>query len=372
MGGYINLMGKKHKYLTLSVLFGLVLLLAVGLPLLFNNEGQAQPVSAEFTPRPTSDQSRHAAAEIKDVVENEMKDESPERNCTYPLHYWQEKPEKWPNEIVLRGQVYTRESIHDLYLTDEPEMHTRLIQQMYTSFLNILYGADIIAVETILFNAAEWLEHNPPDSDLSEFNLRQGRDMAQILEHFNNGEIGPGACPDAPLTPTATLTPTETETPLPTEPPATAVPQVQVIPQQPPSAAPVLPQPTDPPPPPPPPAPTEIIPTEPPPPTPTQPLPTETPLPTDTPLPPPTSTPAPAPTQTPEEPTNQHPQGIALSEKYNVPYAEIMDWHNQGYGFGDIDKAYELAQETGTAVSSILGMLSSGMGWGEIRDALTP
>jgi hypothetical protein len=357
-------MEKKYKYLTLSVLFGIVLLLAVGLPLLLSNDSQAQPAAAEIKRDPTSTP-RPAVSEIKEVFVRE-EEEAPERNCTYPLHYWIEMPEKWPNEIVLSKQVYTREIMHELYMEVEPDLHTRLIQQMYTSFLNVLYGADMISIEEILFNAAEWLEDNPPGRELSEFNLRQGREMAQILEHFNNGEIGPGACPDAPMAPTATLTPTETATPSPTDPPPTAVPQVQVVPQQP-----AAPAPTNPPPPPPP-APAEPAPTETPLPTPTQPLPTEPPLPTDTPLPPPTSTPAPSPTPVPEEPDKSHPQGVALSEKYNVSYQEIMDWNNQGFGFGDIDKAYDLSKQTGTSVSTIFEMFSSGMGWGEIRDALNP
>jgi hypothetical protein len=368
-------MGRKQKYLTVSILFAAVLLLAVGLPFILGNGGQAQPETVVYTPRPTSPPVRENAAEIKGVIENEAGVEAAERNCTYPMHYWQAKPEKWPNEVVLSGQVYSRESIRDLYMVDDPDLQTRLIQQMYTSFLNILFGADMIAVESTLFNAAEWLEHNPPGSELSEFNVRQGRDMTQVLEHFNNGAIGPGACPDAPPAPTPTLEPTETATPVPTDPPPTAAPQVQVRPVQPPAAAPApaqpAPPPTNPPPPPPPtnpplPSPTDPIPTEPPPPTSTQPVPTETPLPTATPLPPPTSTPP------SNEPLKQHPQGIALSEKYNVPYQEIMDWHSQGFGFGDIDKAYDLSQQTGTAVSTILELLASGMGWGEIRDALNP
>jgi hypothetical protein len=372
-------MGRKHKYLTLTVLFGAVLLLAVGLPLIFGEEGQAIPDTGEFTPRPTSVKLPPQAADIKGVIDAPMDVEFEDRNCTYPIHYWREKPEKWPTEVVLGEKLFTREIVRDIYQDDEPDTHTRLIQQMYTSFLNVLYGADMVAIEDTLFNAAEWLEHNPPGSQLSEFNLRQGREMAQVLEYFNNGEIGPGACPDAPPEPTPTLIPTDTATPEPTSPPPTAVPQVQVVlPTARPSSGqsappPPPPAPTDPPPPPPPTdPPPPPPPTDPPAPSPTQPLPTDPPPPTNTPVPPPTSTPVPLPTPTPEEPTNPHPQGVALSEKFGVSYEEIMDWHNQGFGFGDIDKAYELAQDTGTAVSTIFQMLASGMGWGEIREALKP
>jgi hypothetical protein len=362
-------MGKKQKFITFSVLFGAVLLFALGLPFLLNNdEGFAQPAIVEFTPQSTSAGARPASAEIKGVIENEVYVSSEEKNCTYPVYYWLEMPEKWPSEVVLSRQVYTRETLRELYMIAEPDQHTRLIQQMYTSFLNVLYGADIISIEDTLFNAAEWLEHNPPGSDLSEFNLRQGRDMTQVLEYFNNGEIGPGACPDAPPPPLPTLIPTEETTLTPTDLRLPAAPQVRVIPP-PTSMPPASEEPA--PPPPPPPAPTN----NPLPPSPTDPAlpPSPTgPAPTDTPLPAPTSTPLPPPTQTPEEPEKKHPQGEALSDKYGVPYAEIMGWHDQGVGFGDIDKAYELAQETGTAVSTIFAMLASGMSWGEIREALNP
>jgi hypothetical protein len=61
---------------------------------------------------------------------------------------------------------------------------------------------------------------------------------------------------------------------------------------------------------------------------------------------------------------------VKLAEKYSVSYEEIMDWQAQGFGFGDIDKAYELSQETGAPVSQIFAYLSMGLDWGEIRELL--
>ena len=47
-----------------------------------------------------------------------------------------------------------------------------------------------------------------------------------------------------------------------------------------------------------------------------------------------------------------------------------MGWFCQGYGFGEIDLAYELAQISGKPVSEIFAMRASGMGWGNIKKAI--
>ena len=67
-----------------------------------------------------------------------------------------------------------------------------------------------------------------------------------------------------------------------------------------------------------------------------------------------------------------HPEAITLSERYNVPYEEIMERFCQHYGFGEIDLVYSLSAETGTPVDEIFEMRESGMGWGEIKALLQP
>ena len=47
-----------------------------------------------------------------------------------------------------------------------------------------------------------------------------------------------------------------------------------------------------------------------------------------------------------------------------------MGWFCAGYGFGEIDLAYGLSAETGTAVEEIFAMRQAGMGWGQIMQAL--
>jgi hypothetical protein len=393
---------RRHKYLTISILLSTVLLIGSAIPLYMRTAGQTVPDTGSFTPQPNNSHSRPPVSRPSNpVVVAPALDEHEGANCTYPVHYWQIKPDAWPAQVALSGQIYTKETIRDLYLVEDSDPHTQLIQHMYTAFLNILHGAEMVAIEDTLLNAQKWLEDNPPGSQLSEFNLRQNRGMVQVLVHYNNGDIGPGACEDAPEVPTPTPLPTAMEVkdipeklsrPQEASPTAEQASRAQV--QAPATVAPFV-RPTDPPPIPPP-APANTLPPPPtntplPPPTDTPPPPpTNTPLPppTDTPPPPPTdsppppSNPQPSPTNTspppptntppPPAPPNQHPQGLELASKYGVSYEEIMGWNAQGFGFGEIDRAYELAKDTGNSVSTIFEMRASGMGWGQIRKALQP
>lgn len=61
------------------------------------------------------------------------------------------------------------------------------------------------------------------------------------------------------------------------------------------------------------------------------------------------------------------PKAQKLAEMYDVPYEEIMSWFCQGFGFGEIDLAYELNRETGISVEEIFDLRKSGLGWGEIK-----
>lgn len=70
--------------------------------------------------------------------------------------------------------------------------------------------------------------------------------------------------------------------------------------------------------------------------------------------------------------SKQHPEGLTLAQRWNVSYEEIMGWFCQGFGFGEIDLAYELAEKSGEPVAEVFAMKSSGMGWGQIKQTLDP
>lgn len=73
----------------------------------------------------------------------------------------------------------------------------------------------------------------------------------------------------------------------------------------------------------------------------------------------------------PEDPPEgwQHPVALKLSMIFDLTYEEIMAMHEEGIGFGQIQKAYLLAElypDSGMTGADLLEAKLSGMGWGEI------
>jgi hypothetical protein len=62
-----------------------------------------------------------------------------------------------------------------------------------------------------------------------------------------------------------------------------------------------------------------------------------------------------------------HPTATKLALRYNVPYEEIMSWFCQGFGFGEIEKAYSLSLQYNVPVEQLFALKSSGEGWGNIK-----
>jgi hypothetical protein len=55
-----------------------------------------------------------------------------------------------------------------------------------------------------------------------------------------------------------------------------------------------------------------------------------------------------------------------IAALFEVPISDVVTFHSDGYGFGELAIAYALAQEGGLTVQEILDMKESGMGLGEI------
>lgn len=92
----------------------------------------------------------------------------------------------------------------------------------------------------------------------------------------------------------------------------------------------------------------------------------------------PTNTPTAGPTPTPSSTpaagdctgVTPHPEAVRLSQVYGVPYEEVIGWFCAGFGFGEVDLAYGLSRDSGTAVAEIFEMRRQGLGWGEIMQLL--
>jgi hypothetical protein len=62
-----------------------------------------------------------------------------------------------------------------------------------------------------------------------------------------------------------------------------------------------------------------------------------------------------------------HPVAQAIANTFGVPYEEVMAFHCAGNGFGNIVRAYMLAQASGGSAKDYIDRHKSGEGWGEIR-----
>ena len=224
---------------------------------------------------------------------------TPNPNCTHSALYWVYNLEAWPDQFVQGSLFYTRSQAQSLIQSPNVDASSVLLIQYLAVYLNFNRGADLSDVVDVMTEASDWLSGHPQGSTLSAADAQEAFQMAERLEDFNIGVIGPGRCPDDLVAlagqiakipvPVLSVTPelilsTIAFTPTPVSPTPSRTPVVTVVratyvpptatdePSQKPK-----PKPTNPPPPPPPPPP----PTDPPP------RPTEPPDPTDEPPPPP-------------------------------------------------------------------------------------
>jgi hypothetical protein len=65
-----------------------------------------------------------------------------------------------------------------------------------------------------------------------------------------------------------------------------------------------------------------------------------------------------------------HPVANRLALQYDTDYETILDWYCQGYGFGEIGLAYNLSEQTETAVADLFALRAAGYGWGQIMQQL--
>lgn len=224
-------------------------------------------------------------------------------NCTYPLAYWYQNGDQIPAQILVKlaadrlyescvnyAQIEVCAKLGET--PSAPDVILR--QQFLVAIMNYLSGADPGAVADTVQDAYEWLRVNPSGTSITSENAQTALTYAGILQSYNEGEIGPGACAFEiiPLTQglTPTSSPTVASTVTATTPTITSTPTVRrtvVIP---------LPTSTEKPDEGPEPTRTPIPPID------TEPPPSDTPLPqpTATEVPPPTSTDLPTPTPVPE------------------------------------------------------------------------
>lgn len=95
-----------------------------------------------------------------------------------------------------------------------------------------------------------------------------------------------------------------------------------------------------------------------------------TPIGTVTPTAIPTMTPSPQPDVALTCNQPNHPVALTLANEFDVSYDVVIGMHCDGFGFGEITRAFLLAEMTGLTAQDYLDMKDSGLGWGQIvRDA---
>lgn len=207
-------------------------------------------------------------------------------NCTYTTTFWRLNPQTWLIEnVVIGNHSFTKAEAIALLEANNTDEKSALLQQFFAALLNTLKGADSGEIEPALIAASDWISGHPEGAEISEADRQQAILFAQTLFEYNIGGLGPGHCPDEPVTPTPTPTATPTATLTPTitpirtlvTPSATSGDRKPTEPEPGPTSEPTeppaptntpKPQPTNTPRPTPTPAPTEAPPTQPPPPTP--------------------------------------------------------------------------------------------------------
>lgn len=92
--------------------------------------------------------------------------------------------------------MYDPMSWHDVLLAKPKRRNVYIIlaHQYVASVLNGLNGADVSAISQELAEARDLLYFKNPDSDLDYLHKDFVR-LADTLDRFNNGVIGPGSCP---------------------------------------------------------------------------------------------------------------------------------------------------------------------------------
>ena len=79
-----------------------------------------------------------------------------------------------------------------------PARH-RLIHQLIAAKLNVASGADPAEIETALADADAWLTEHPLGSKPRGRDRQPGLELAERLDDYNNGVIGPGHCDSTPM-----------------------------------------------------------------------------------------------------------------------------------------------------------------------------
>lgn len=117
-------------------------------------------------------------------------------NCTVGGGFWKNNPDSWPvSDLVLGTTTYSRDQLYGL-MTMPPEGDATLIlaRQLITAKLNISSGAESSAIDDAIAAADQWLALYPVGSNPTGEANDIGTSLAELLNEYNRGVVGPGEC----------------------------------------------------------------------------------------------------------------------------------------------------------------------------------
>ena len=120
-----------------------------------------------------------------------------EPGCTYTRGFWLNHPEDWPVDMLTLGdEVFTQEQLLEILSTPaRGDKSLILAQQLIASKLNVANGADDSEIAGTIADADQWLIDNGGVGS-GQRNWNGGEELKNMLDAYNNGEIGPGHCDD--------------------------------------------------------------------------------------------------------------------------------------------------------------------------------
>jgi hypothetical protein len=124
-----------------------------------------------------------------------------QENCARTQGFWKNHEDAWPVEELLLGNVtYTKSELLTILRTPPRGDATYiLIRQLIAAKLNVASGADPAEIESTLADADAWLTEHPLGSKPRGRDRQPGLDLAERLDDYNNGVIGPGHCDSTPM-----------------------------------------------------------------------------------------------------------------------------------------------------------------------------
>jgi hypothetical protein len=123
-------------------------------------------------------------------------------NCTYTQGYWKNHPDDWPvGSLTLGSVTYTKAQLVDVL--HEPAHGNGLVilaHQLIATLLNVALGADDTDVASAV-SASHALIGGlvVPPVGTGSLSPSSASALAQTLDDYNNGIIGPGHCGAVPV-----------------------------------------------------------------------------------------------------------------------------------------------------------------------------